>query len=93
MTERNDRYEEDNYYRREERDDPNEMDRDESLNDCLLEIARLANDARALTIRPEPREFYLYFKDSWSDGKSVYTTRALLPETPSNAMKVREVLE
>ena len=59
MTERNDRYEEDNYYRREERDDPNEMDRDESLNDCLLEIARLANDARALSIRA-PREFTVF---------------------------------
>ena len=51
MTERNDRYEEDNYYRREERDDPNEMDRDESLNDCLLEIARLVNELKSLVKR------------------------------------------
>ena len=59
MTERNDRYEEDNYYRKEERDDPNEMDREESLNACLLEIARLANDAGALSIRA-PREFTIF---------------------------------
>ena len=48
MTERNDRYEEDNYARKEERDDPNEMDREDSLNDCLLEIARLVNELKSL---------------------------------------------
>ena len=44
-------------------------------------------------IKPEPREFYLYLPDNWRDGVDVYTTAACLPNTPSNAIKVREVLE
>ena len=87
MKERNDRYEEDSYYRREERDDPNEMDRDESLNDCLLEIARLANDARALTVRA-PREFYI---DFWPNATP--TTCGLTWRKGDTRIKVREIIE
>ena len=88
MIERNDRYEEDNYYRREERDDPNEMDRDESLNECLLEIARLANDARALTVRA-PREFVI----AWDDGdERAYFENIKCAGSYDHCIKVREVL-
>ena len=54
MKDRTDRYEEDTYYRKEERDDPTDEDRKESLdreeldelNECLREIARLTGELR-----------------------------------------------
>ena len=47
---RSDHYEEDPYFK-EERDDPTQEDREDSLNQCLKEIGQLIADLRALTIK------------------------------------------
>ena len=87
--------EDDHSQNTEQRDDPTEKERDESLKECLIEIAKLANEITALKSEPKkPREFWICY--SYAEQKDPTVYGASMPEDCIDHyheyIKVREVL-
>ena len=58
--------------------------------DCSIPM--FDNPKYEYRIKPEPREWFLYFEPEWKPGDRVYTTDTM-ETAPTNAVRVMEVLE